>query len=532
MAATLIVDAPDAILKALDSQGVKEVSVVNVRRRTTKMTRDQVAKRLPVWLRKYKIALAVDSQRITLAERDFLFRRESGAMELKKVQATIVNTRSLIHQYQVQEAKTNVQLNEIKEKLAKRIKGVDVDEVRREALTWPGVLDVLFGPAVDPITGLIVATGTFIITFLPVAYLGTDMGYPAAAWAVSNPIRFLVKEDGTVYGVGTSPTTSYHPHLLENRLCGGNLMKPFGVMVRENSVLGAIGVLNEWRIGHGEGHYQDHDWMKKAWRWWDEVFVHPSPARNPAAWMFDGRWDGRTIQLSTKDGINTLTNIEEFFGGPMEAIVHVGLAKNYIKPDDVKAYCDAIAKGGVYGKPCRACGRPNTGCPCHTTGCGGCGKNATVCTCRPLEGHAPPPKTFTIDTIIYKLAPVGYYCEHEDPKTYNLCRAPAAYGRNCVPYFVCDEHLPADAKKYLDEYIGKAVKKLAQGEVIPDPARGPTTRHNHKHAHEGGLEHTHHHEHFRADAVTERITEHDSNHTVYSKGEGYGVRRTKHEAIK
>ncbi len=533
MATTLVIKPEDDVEQLMKKHGITEVTVLNTRRRARIMTRDQVAKRLPVWLRRYKIALAVDSRKLTLAENDFLFKRTATATELKQVQGGINQTKGLIAQYQAQLATAQVRLNEVKEKMKGRVKGADPEEIRKEALTWPGVIDILFGPATDPVTGQHVAPGTFIITFLPVAYQGVDVGQPAGAWAVSNPIRFLVKEDGTVYGVGVTPLTTYQPHMLENRICTGNLMKPFGVMVRENNVLGAIGVLDEWRISHGEGHYQDHEWAGKAWLWWDEVFVHPAPKRKPKAWLFDGRWDGRTIQLSTKDGINTLTNIEEFFGGPLEAIVHVGTGKRYIKPEQVKAYVDWQEKNAKdNGGQCLACGRETKGCPCHKVTCSGCRHINWTCTCRPLTGFVPLPKTFIAADILYTVvAGKGYWCEHVMPNG-AYCHADAIFTRRTAPTYLCEEHLPPPAKKHLDT-LRKTAIATAENPLVPDPERGVTMRHNHKHTH-GSVPngHTHQHEHYRTDALDERIGMHDEDHTAYSKADGFAVRRGKHEGIK
>jgi hypothetical protein len=445
------------------------------------------------------------------------------------------------------------------------------EALRAELLTWPTVIDATFGPAYDPLTGAFIPPSAFVITFLPSAYEGVDLGWSQGRFAVTNPVRLLV-DNGSIQPFGSPPwSISLHPHLTSYAVCVGNMADAYDATLTAGDVLGAAMLLEAFAVSHRRRDYYNTNWAREAWAWWQHVVLEQHEPYY-SGWLFGGRWNGRRIRVAAPG--EPIVDIEEFFGGSLREILHIADARPYVNPDDVAAY---RRTAGSSLSMCDACGLPVNGCPCHA-GCQGCNQPPMACLCPAQPGHYPPVKGVRVNGVLWTRRPaVG--CEGGETE----CAPPdiGYVGRigGRLTYW-CPEHAPADVRAafehadaspearrqaYEARLIGspptRATRRLQWRhpaayrycDVCGDVAhlmllagrrvlrelcvehepvlRLPVLRHQHQHTHANGLTHQHYHEHPQRDVATERINDHADDHLAYQLPRGGPVRRRPHDEI-
>jgi hypothetical protein len=481
-----------------------------------------------------------------------------------------------IRSWQQQIDMSTSRIRELQQELARlngnsRPRRSDREALRAELLTWPTVIDVTFGPAYDALTGMFIPPSAFVITFLPSAYEGVDLGWSHGRFAVTNPVRLIVYNSGSIQPIGSPPwNVSLHPHLTVAAVCVGNMADAYDATLTAGDVLGAAMLLEAFAISHRRRDYYNASWAREAWAWWQHVMLEQHEPYY-SGWLFDGRWDGRRIRVAAPG--EPIVDIEEFFGGSLREILHIADVRPYVNPEDVAAY---RRTAGSSLSTCDACGLPVNGCPCHA-GCQGCNQPPVACLCPAQPGHYPPVKGIRVNGVLWTRRPSVGCDGGETECAPDISYAGRVGGR--LTYW-CPEHAPADVRaafeqadaspemrrqayearllespptrttrrlqwrhpaayRYCDVCGDVAHLTLLAGRrvlrelcVEHEPVlRLPVLRHQHQHTHANGLTHQHYHEHPQRDVATERINYHAEDHLAYQLPRGGPVRRRPHDEI-
>ena len=402
--------------------------------------------KLKKWAGEYRIVVLLDTATVYLGPKDFRFGRGKEAEKLRAQQQQLTAVKQMMTSYQQQEADTQREIARLKA-LAKNPKaGTSLDEIIAEVKSWPHVIDFLPGPVEDPITKVFLLPGEFVLTLVPTAYQGTDNEAGRGKWAVTNPIRLRIRENGTISGIAGVNAhrdrhnflTTHHPHMSADSICAGNLTRIYRAVSAANDVLGALYALGEYAVSHGENDYMARHFYIPAWAWW-EKFVTDRDFHD--LWTFGGKWDGDSIRMNRAE--STLVKMSEMFGD-VGAAAHVGSIKRYISKGDVEEFTKAMKKGGAPSK-CLGCGRGSLGCPCHQNLCPDCGSEFRHCVCPPLSGHPQMVRLIIWRGRVVRLtrnSERGYTCEFINPESGGSCRRDAIYSFDGhFPRYACREHL-------------------------------------------------------------------------------------------
>jgi hypothetical protein len=545
----------------------------------------EVLEQIPTWLTEHRLAYKPEGNMLFITPQAFRFGRGAEAHQLRTTeqQATqfrVAQERALAtaKNYEEHIRASEAEAARLKAQLATPLGGKSLDEIMAAALTWPTVIDIQIGPDVDAITGVFIDPGVIHVTFLPALYDGKDYGLPTH-FLPTNPIRFALSEvESSVKGIAgrdLNYLTTFHPHMSRARVCEGQLGQVLRTFTEANDVLGVLALLDEYRVGHRANDYANHGWGTQVAAWWAKFLKRRQENENEA-WLFNGRWDGETVQVAEGRDIVKLT---DFFGASMEDIVHVMSAPNkpHVSAAAVATYRDTI--GAAQPNPCALCGREVRGCACHEKTCVGCNLGGSRCDCAALDGF--------VRTEVLELQVAGMKFRRPLPREAGLhcsrCDSPAIVWVINERTAVCAGHTyewinkqvfdralewetrclqaknagqPEPLRGTLVDYTGRracdvgrryygdrwganqchetAIKMFVEsqvqlsfaGEYVPQyfcrthiPGRPPTMRHRHDHDHEGfaiAALHDHWHEHPVDDMG--RIVgevEHDQDHAAF-----------------
>lgn len=545
----------------------------------TTLSHDQVMEQLPRWVDKYNVGILLDTRKVYLGPRDFEFNRGQHTSLIQSETRRLTSTRLMIRKYQEDEANVQRELNRLKEASRYGSRGKPLDELRQELLSWPSIIDVQFGPYYDDLSNKFVNVGELVVTFLPVAYTATDMGFGRGKYAVTNPVRFVVKENGALSGIGVGDSTTYHPHISQNNVCGGNMSGVFAVMAQSNDFLGAMSVLEEYSLSHKTNDYYNRTWHHQAWAWWQDF----QRGNKRELWLFEGRWDGASFRIARPGG--PITTFKDFFGGSVDDVAHVGSGLSFISKTDVSTY----RRGpGVQERPCYSCRQIIGGCSCHGAICVPCGQVETSCGCPVVEGERAGVRqvritggTWTYLTSTQALeglvcesesrgcwcgrsariqGPRGYFCEQHIPATVRArftqvndapTVTPEAIEQRRMVRFERDERWLCEYGQTAQGATGRLCRNdAAEGyedvhdwllqhpnDLTPqywcDDHRPVMVRHIHEHSHAGAMirrSHSHNHEHLEDhDSRPDYVPDHDGEHIAFRYQTG--IRRMNHERI-
>lgn len=520
---------PEDIDWLMEQLGDKTLAVFNTlgtakdipHRTTAKITGSGAAARtiLTEWVSTPNLRLfaQLDVGTLFIAPSDIVFSRTKLPAQLKQAQAKLTTTTQARQNYEEAERSAVSVVESLKAKMSEAHYGPTIDAIREQVMAWPETLDFKVGPCWDAMSRSVIPANTMVITFLPVLYNGDDIngvGPDPRKWAATNPVRLILKEDGhlTSFAGGAD---SFHPHLLGDRVCGGNVSGILAVMMQENSVGGALDALRVYAVSHQERDYMDKVWAGKAWNWWQQhVVLDREPWRR-------GNWDGKTVILSADN--TPIVNIEDYFAASVENIVHVGTSGlHYVTKESIAAYVtskDTVRKATGL---CRMSGHALMACPCHAGVCSESFVKDYLCRIPAVDNFIAVPLIYHVGRATWRYVQpeeLGVHCEFINPRTDRYCAKPATMHNSLgAPRWVCDEHIPAEAKEAIVEQV-KTRSDL--GPLATNENMRAMIRHHHEHSHptypgaDMTFTHSHHHEHPIEDAVTPQISVHDIFHAAF-----------------
>ena len=493
--------------------------------------------RITEWLSIPNVRLfaQLDVRTLYISPGDIVFMRTKLPIQLKQQEVKIQQLEEYRIRYE-EGAKTARQVaDDLRAKMEENQRGPSVNDIRDQLLSWPQVFDFKVGPCWDSMSRTVIPANTMVVSFIPVLYDGDDMPNVGAAtpeqggghrWAPTNPIRLILNEAGALTAF-TGTAATLHPHILGDRVCQGNLTRLLSVMLRENNVTGAADCLRQYSISHHEQDWMDRTFAGRSWAWWNKHVV-----QGEEAWRL-GSWDGKSVSVATDN--TPIVNIEEFLGGPLEDIIHVGTAKKYVTPTMIKNYL--VHKTGLQPVKgyCRMSGHSLLACECHTHWCSSSMKADFLCTATPIDNFVPVPREYTsvngskVRYITEEEASRDYICEFLRPNG-NYCAKLAQMSRlaGTAPRWMCEAHLPEDVKTAIKERV-KSLSELAMRGGVNV---GGMLRHFHDHGHpdrrgDQPYLHSHNHEHPKEHTADTQINVHEANHTAF-RGAHTGTSTIRH----
>lgn len=465
----------------------------------------------------------LDVRTLYISPDDIVFMRTKLPAQLKQQEVKVKQLDEYRIRYEEDAKTARIVADELRAKMAENQRGPAVNDIRDQLLSWPQVFDFKVGPCWDSMSRTVIPANTMVVSFIPVLYDGDDIPNIGLAttkqggghrWAPTTPIRLILNEAGALTGF-TGNAATFHPHILGDRVCQGNLTRLLSVMLRENNVTGAADCLRQYSVSHHLQDWMDRTFAAKSWNWWNKHVIH-----GEETWRL-GSWDGKTVSVA---GDNTpIVNIEEFLGGPLEDIFHVASVKKYVTPTMIQAYIAQKPTVATTGKGyCRMSGHPLLDCACHNAWCSASMTADFLCTTDPIDNFIPVPREYASadGSRVRYLSQEEYNqnvaCEYSRPNgTY--CGVTAEMrrltGRGIT--WMCAAHVPAEIKATITERV-KTLSEMANrfGTGITG-----TVRHHHEHDHPTGYggvyKHSHHHEHPKEHVASELIQVHDRNHTAF-----------------
>lgn len=228
-----------------------------------------------------------------------------------------------------------------------RAAGPTLADLQELVKDWPELLGLDTNHS-DPNWGI-------ITRFVPVLFTNSQ-----GSVAMSSNLHMIVDRSGNWHPDGVR---FIHPHLSRGggAICQGNVGGLFLETVKANQVYSTLDIVRRWRVGYdAQGVYNDQ-WKTEGWRWLQSI----------QSGAVTADWDGLYVQKSVSGEVMLL---EEALNGQVDNYIHIGMARGWVREQDVQEM-------GEDASGCVGCKGPMRTCPCHGRFCGGCQRDGIWCIC-------------------------------------------------------------------------------------------------------------------------------------------------------